>query len=81
MMQKKQRNSSVSAVSGGKSTDSEYPYRKCTECDRMHAGICWQANPDLAPKNWSDKGKRSVGKISKGQECLLGILVLRLQSN
>ena len=62
---------SVSAVSAGKS-GGNIEFRKCSECDRMHAGVCWKTNPDLAPRNWSGKNtdqkeKNPVAKATTQQ--------------
>jgi hypothetical protein len=62
---------SVSAVSAGKS-GGNIEYRKCSECDRMHAGVCWKTHPELAPKSGSgkkpdQKGKSPVAKATTEQ--------------
>jgi len=52
---------SVSAVAEGKS-GGKIEYRKCSDCDRMHAGVCWKTHPDQAPKSWSGKKPDQKGK-------------------
>ena len=59
----------VSAVSAGR---NQYPYRLCSDCDRQHAGICWEAHPDKAPKGWQPptvaeiSGKLKPAKAAAG---------------
>ena len=49
-----------------------YPYRMCSEYSRQHAGICWEANPDKAPKGWQPPTVAEIAERMKPAKAALG---------